>query len=122
MNTYLAIAAALAVFNTGLHIFAGGKTIAKPLLAAKTLTDQVRCVLYFCWHIATLALLLQAILFTIAAIVPTENRIALVGTTLAAAIGLLGIAMPPFLGVSYKTMPQGWLFVPVAALGIVGLF
>jgi len=122
MNTYFAIAAVLSVFNSGLHFFLGGRQIATPLLDAKTLPDEVRCVQYFCWHIATLSLVLQAVVFGVAAFVPSETNLAVVGTAFAAAIGVLGILMPPVLKISYKTMPQGWLFVPVTAFGLAGLF
>ncbi len=121
MNTFLVLAASLSVLNTGLHLFAGGREIARPLLEARSLPDNVRCVQYFCWHIATLALALQAAVFGVAAFMPDQMALAIVGTAFAAAIALLGIVLPPFLKISYKTMPQGWLFVPVSALGLAGL-
>ncbi len=121
MNTYLAIAAVCSLFVTGLHFFLGGKEIARPLLEAKTLPNNVRCVQYFCWHITTLSLLLQAILFGIAAAYPTELSLAIVASALAGSIAVLGILMPLALKISYKTMPQGWLFVPIAVLGLAGI-
>lgn len=121
MNIYFAIATALSVFIVCLHFFLGGAQIARPLLDAKGLTDEVRCVQYFCWHIATVTLVLQAALFGVAAASASETSLAIAGTALAAAIGMLGVLMPPALKISYKTMPQGWLFVPVAALGVAGL-
>ncbi|MEM8572134.1 MAG: hypothetical protein AAGG56_14685 [Pseudomonadota bacterium] len=121
MNFYFALAAALSVFNSALHLFLGGRTIAVPLLTAPGLNDRVRNVQYFCWHIATIALALQAIVFAVAALQPGETSLAIVGTALAGAIGLLGLAIPPLRGISYRTMPQGWLFVPVTVLGLAGL-
>ncbi|MEM1050113.1 MAG: hypothetical protein AAGL24_28415 [Pseudomonadota bacterium] len=121
MNIFLVLAAGLSAFNTGLHLFAGGQAIARPLLEARSLPDTVRCVQYFCWHIATLALALQAAVFGVAAFMPGQAALAIVGTAFAAAIALLGIVLPPVLKISYKTMPQGWLFVPVSALGLAGL-
>ena len=121
MNTYFAIAAMFSAFNAGLHFFLGGKKIARPLLAATDLPDDVRCVQYFCWHIATLALILQAVLFGVAAFAPGETSLAIVSTAVAAAVGMLGIGMPPFLRIGYRTMPQGWLFAPVTGLGLAGL-
>lgn len=121
MNTLFALAAGLSVLNTGLHLFAGGREIARPLLEARSLPDTVRCVQYFCWHIATLALALQAAVFGIAAVMPGQIALAAVGTIFAAAIAGLGIVLPPVMKISYRTMPQGWLFVPVSALGLAGL-
>lgn len=121
MNAYFAIAAVFSMFVTGLHFFLGGKRIARPLLDTKTLPNDVRCVQYFCWHITTLSLLLQAILFGIAAGYPAEMSLAIVATAFAGSIAVLGISMPPVLKIGYKTMPQGWLFVPVTALGLAGI-
>jgi hypothetical protein len=121
MNTYFAIAAVLSLFVTGLHFFLGGKRIARPLLDAKMLPDNVRCVQYFCWHITTLSLLLQAILFGIAASYPAEISLAIVATALAGSISVLGILIPSTLKIGYKTKPQGLLFVPVTALGWAGI-
>ncbi|KJZ24212.1 hypothetical protein [Tritonibacter mobilis] len=34
----------------------------------------------------------------------------------------IGIAVPPLRGVSYRVLPQGWLFVPVVLLAAWGLW
>ncbi len=121
MNVFFVCAAGLAVFNTGLHFFAGGKTIARPLLNATELSEGVRYVQYFCWHIATLTLSFQAVLFGVAATQPSQANLAIVATAMAATVGLLGLAIPIACNVSYRVMPQGWLFVPVTLLGGIGL-
>ena len=121
MNTYFAIAAVFSLFVTGVHFFLGGKQIARPLLEAKTLPNDVRCVQYFCWHITTLSLLLQAILFGIAAAYPAQLNLAIVAAAFAGSIAALGILMPPALKTGYGTMPQGLLFVPITALGLAGI-
>ena len=121
MNLYFLCATLFAAFITGLHVFAGGKAIARPLLEATELPDAVRYVQYFCWHIATLALAFQALLFGLAMVSDAPVIYATIATAFAASIGLLGIAMPLLLKVSYRVVPQGWLFVPVAGLGVAGL-
>lgn len=121
MNAYFLVAAGLSAFNTGLHFFAGGRQIARPLLDATSLSDEVRCVQYFCWHIATLSLVLQTVVFGVAAMDPGQWTLAIVGTGFAAAIGLLGLVIPLMLKIGYRTMPQGWLFVPVTGAGLWGL-
>ncbi len=122
MNVLFVCAAALSTFNTGLHFFAGGKAIARPLLSAAELPDGDRYVQYFCWHIATLTLGFQAVLFGVAASAPDYLSFAIIGTAMAASVGLLGLVLPLVLKISYRVMPQGWLFVPVTALGLAGLF
>ena len=121
MNVFFACAAGLATINTGLHFFAGGKSIARPLLDATGLAEDVRYIQYFCWHIATLTLAVQAMLFAVAAILPSQANLAIVATAMAASVGVLGLAIPIICKLRYREMPQGWLFVPVTILGVIGL-
>ena len=121
MNPYFVIATIFSLFVTALHFFLGGKQIARPLLDAERLPNNVRCVQYFCWHITTLSLLLQAILFGIAAAYPKEISLAIVAAAFAGSIAVLGVLMPPALKIGYRVMPQGLLFVPVTALGLAGI-
>ncbi|MHA7858757.1 MAG: hypothetical protein ACX94D_11785 [Henriciella sp.] len=121
MNVFFACAAGLAAFNTSLHFFAGGKTIARPLLNATELAEDVRYIQYFCWHIASLTLAFQALLFAVAAVLPGQANLAIVGTAMATSVGLLGLAIPIACKLSYREVPQGWLFVPVTILGVIGL-
>lgn len=124
MNTFLAIAAGLSLFNLALHFFMGGRSIARPLLNDQNLTTEVKYVLYYCWHLVTLAIALQAGLFVVAMLypaMPETNALIIVGTLFAASFAVLGILMAPALRTSYSVLPQGWLFVPVAVCGVVGL-
>jgi len=121
MNIYLIIAAFLSLFNTNLHFFLGGRDIARPLLEAQTLTDEVRYVQYYCWHIATISLLLQTFLFAIAAVKEEQTGLAITATAFAASFAILGVLMPVFFKISYKIVPQGWLFVPVTVFGLLGI-
>ncbi|MEP0069821.1 hypothetical protein [Pyruvatibacter sp.] len=124
MNTFLAIAAGLSLFNLALHFFMGGRSIARPLLNDQNLTTEVKYVLYYCWHLVTLAIALQAGLFAVAVLypaMPEVNALVVTGTLFAASFAALGIFMAPALKISYSVLPQGWLFVPVAVCGVVGL-
>jgi hypothetical protein len=42
-------------------------------------------------------------------------------TIMMAGIGVWGVLLPPSVGLSYVTMPQGWLFFPIVALATIGL-
>jgi len=121
MNTFLVIAAGLSLFNLALHVFMGGRSIARPLLEAPGLTDEVRFVQYYCWHLATLGIAFQVGLFAVPSLMPSMEVLAVAGTLFAASFALLGIAMAPALKISYGVLPQGWLFVPVAVCGVLGL-
>lgn len=124
MTIFLAIAAGLSLFNLALHFFIGGRSIARPLLDTPDLTTEVKYVLYYCWHLVTLAIALQAGLFIAAVLnpaMPGLNALIMTGTLFAAAFAVLGIVMAPALKISYGVLPQGWLFVPVAACGVIAL-
>jgi len=115
-----ALAAALSTAWFLVHLFLGGKQIARPLLDNTTLAPIVRDTQYLCWHLTTAGIAVQAILFALAIVLNTPAY-AVAGTLLAASFAVTGIAIPPAVGQRFKAMPQGWLFVPVAVLGVIGL-
>lgn len=120
MNFYLAGAAVLSILVCLLHTFAGGRVIAVPLLKAKDLRPVPKYVAYYCWHIVTIVLAVNAVLFAIAALRTESLDLAWVATFFAASFCLLGLAVPPLKKQRYKDIPQGWLFLPIFLLGIVG--
>ena len=120
MNIYFLIAAALSAAITALHTFAGGPAIARPLLATTTLEPAVRFVNYYCWHLVTICLALMAAAFGWAAALATAWEAAALATIMAAGFCAWGVMLPLLKGQSYKDIPQGWLFLPVAILGVVG--
>ena len=121
MNTFLATAAGLSLCNLAMHFFLGGRQIARPLLEATSLSTEVKYVQYYCWHLATLSIALQAGLFAYAALTPAQDALVAVATLFAAGFAILGIAMAPLLKISYAVLPQGWLFVPVSVCGVLSL-
>ena len=115
-----AMAAALSAAWFLVHLVMGGKQIARPLLANTSLDPIVRDTQYLCWHLTTAGIGVQAVLSALATGLNTPAY-AVAGTLLAASFAATGIAIPPAVGQRFKAMPQGWLFVPVAALGVIGL-
>ena len=103
-----------------LHFLAGGRLVARPLRDHPGLDHTVMATMWMCWHMVTALLLLMA-LFFLAAVIWDNRGLAIAGTACAAAFTLAGIAAAPVLGTRYKVIPQGWLFVPVAALGLLAL-
>lgn len=120
MNSFLVVAAALSAFTCLIHTFLGGRQIAVPLLKATGLSPVPKYVSYYCWHIATIALAAMAIMFAIAAAYPQSWELGWTATGLAVSFCLLGLALPPLKKQSYKAMPQGWLFLPIACFGVAG--
>jgi hypothetical protein len=80
----------------------------------------VRDTLYICWHYTTVSIAMIAALFIWAG-VSLNMMAAATATALATAFSLVGIALVLRQGARYRDLPQGWLFVPVAGLGGIGL-
>ncbi|MEQ8657449.1 MAG: hypothetical protein RIC24_09100 [Hyphomicrobiales bacterium] len=102
------------------HLLIGGKQIARPLLEDTALPQMAQQVLYVCWHFVSATIAVTALLFTLAVLL-ADSAHAIAGTLLAAGFSLVGIAIGPLRGWRYGTIPQGWLFVPVVAMGLLGL-
>lgn len=113
-------AAGLAALWLVIHLFAGGRDTARPLLDSVELSPVVRDTLYICWHFVTVSLALMAGLFVWAGL-SGQTAPALAATALAAAFSLVGIGLVLRQGSNHLQVPQGWLFVPVAGLGCAGL-
>ena len=112
-------AGALAALWFAVHLFVGGRQIARPLVNAASLDPVVRHTQYLCWHFTTVAIAGMAIFFGIAAM-SGSIAFATSATLLAAGFFLVGVGLVVSLGESHARLPQGWLFLPVAALGVVG--
>lgn len=119
-DTYFLTAAGLSALWFGVHLVLGGRDIAKPLLAATDLTPVVRDTQYLCWHFTSVAIAAMAGFFLWAGITG-ENAFAVSGTLLAAGFFLTGTLLTALIGARFKDLPQGWLFLPVAGLGLAGL-
>lgn len=102
------------------HIFVGGKQVARPLLASDA-DPLVLQTLYLCWHLTSVTIAVVAILFGMAAWLATPAY-GVAALILAAGFALVGIGVVPLRDWSYKIVPQGWLFVPVVALAALGLW
>lgn len=113
------LAAALSAAWFGVHIFLGGREVAGPLRAS-TLDPLVRDVSYLCWHLTSWSIAAMALFFGLAALTG-EAAYAVSGTLLAAGFVVVGIAIPRITRQTFAKMPQGWMFVPNAALGLAGL-
>ncbi|MEO0918245.1 MAG: hypothetical protein AAFY31_14870 [Pseudomonadota bacterium] len=115
------VAGAFAALWFAVHLFIGGKQIARPLIEASNLNPVVRHTQYLCWHFTTVAITGMAIFFGLAVVTGTV-AFATSGTLLAAGFFLVGVGLVISLGESHVRLPQGWLFLPVAALGFAGHF
>lgn len=119
-DTLILTAAVLAFIWFQVHLFIGGKEIAAPLLAARDLDPLARNVQYICWHFTSVTIALMTVFFVLA-YATGAHAYAICGVLLAAGFALIGIGLVIKLGISHTKHPQGWLFVPVALLGLGGL-
>lgn len=113
-------AAGLAVLWSGVHLVVGGREIARPMRAAPDLAPLVRDTQYLCWHFTSVTIGCMAGFFAWAA-ASGEEALAVAGTVLATGFVLVGVGLVVFVGGRHTDLPQGWLFLPVAALGVAGL-
>ncbi len=119
MTMTLALAAGAASGGLALlHIVAGGRAIARPLIDARDIGETAKYTNYYCWHLVSIVLVLMSAGFFFAAFRPDPSDLTLLLTAIAAAFAVWGIVLPVSVGQSYGQMPQGWLFVPIAALGL----
>ena len=122
METVLFVSAgSLAAVWFGVHTFVGGRQIATPLVEATALPSVVRHTQYLCWHFTTVAIAAMAAFFGLAALTGV-TAYAVSATILAAGFFAVGVGLVVALGEAHSRLPQGWLFLPVATLGLAGLF
>ncbi len=122
MDPWLLSAAALSLFTAGVHLFAGGAAVARPLLASRELDPVVKYTAYYCWHLVSLVLVAMPIGFGVGAVREESRELAVLMTALAAAFGLLSVWLVVWTRLGKWRLPQWALFVPIALLGAVGLW
>lgn len=118
-NMFFAAASGLAALWLIIHTFVGGRETARPLLQAASLAPVVRHTQYLCWHFTTVAIASMAALFLFAGFTGIAAY-ATSATLLAAGFFVAGVATAFALGENHARLPQGWLFLPVAGLGVAG--
>jgi len=116
-----ALAGGIAALWFLVHIFLGGREIARPLLASQELHPVVRDVQYLCWHFTTVGIAGMAVFFGLAA-AQANPSYAVAGTFLAAGFTVTGVFLTFKQRANHLAVPQGWLFLPIAALGMAGLW
>lgn len=121
LNTWLLLAAILAFVVCLLHLFAGGKIAARPLLADEKFNHIAKYTLWYAWHIVTLAIFAISLMLLIAAFVPQQIALAIAALLLVASVFLLSLIMIVKFRLKFLQFPQWLLFLPVLGLGIIGL-
>ncbi|WOR14727.1 hypothetical protein RYZ27_13180 [Hyphomonas sp. FCG-A18] len=120
MNIWIISAAGFSAFTTLVHFFAGGATVARPLLDAKDIDKVAKLVNYFCWHIATLVLAGTALGYAYVAMAPEQTVLLLALSGFSGACCLLNLGIILRYGMSLMAMPQWLLLGGMSALGFAG--
>ncbi len=116
---FLIAALALAAAMTLVHVAAGGRLIARPLLESD-LETLPRLTLYLCWHAITIVLAGLALGFADGLFWRKRKETVLLASALAAAFFLLGWACIIGFGLAPLQLPQWIAFGPMALCGWLG--
>lgn len=117
MNFWAIAAAALTGVTGVVHLFLGGRHIARPLLASRELAFEPKMTAYYCWHMATIVIFGMAAAYLYSGVVTSGQELAVAATVLAATFAALSVALVVWTRRSPLALPQWALFCPIAVLG-----
>ena len=124
MTNWLIVSAGILAGATAfIHVVAGGKDVARPLLAS-SIAEEVKLTLYACWHLVSAALFISslALLANGVGLYDSPETVAFVSSMWLIFGGVflvvtLGVAKPR----GVFRFPQWALLLPVGLLGLWGL-
>jgi len=119
-NAWWLAAGIAALLVNALHIWLGGREIARRLIDAPSLHPVVKWTTYYCWHMATIAMLVMGALFVAAGMQAEHATFAIPATALALGFCALSVGIVVAARQSALEMPQWGLFAVVTALGLMG--
>ncbi|HBY63609.1 MAG TPA: hypothetical protein DEH78_27605 [Solibacterales bacterium] len=122
MSLLFACASAAALATCAIHLAAGGKYVARPLLECRGLRPVPKFTSYYCWHIVTWMLASMAGFYGAAAALPAQWPLALAATILAAGCLVWNVALIGWQRLRPAHFPQWALFSAITAFGILGLW
>jgi hypothetical protein len=113
--------AAIAAAITAIHLFAGGREIARPLLRQEALLPVVTLTHYYCWHTVTITLAGLMGAYFYAALAPDGRVLAVFATLLAGSFCLWGLALVVWKRQRHRDMPHWIIFAVLTASGLWAL-
>jgi len=120
MNSWLFTAGLAAFFTFSVHVFVGGRLVARPLLEGDY-PKRVKTILYGCWHLASLTLAGQAGVLFWAAYDPSVYLLAWAAAVLFAAFFLMTLWIIPSMKASFLRTPHWLMFMVSAGFAFMGL-
>lgn len=115
------VPALLAISIAALHFVAGGRDIARPLLQQQMLSSTVTLTHYYCWHMATISLVVLAGCYGYAAVSPDGRILAALATMVSTAFCVWGLALVVWKRQRHRDMPQWMLFLGLTGSGVWAL-
>ncbi|MEM9300551.1 MAG: hypothetical protein AAGE01_00485 [Pseudomonadota bacterium] len=103
------------------HTFVGGRRVARPLLADRSLPPASKWLNYYCWHAATVMLAFVTIAFAWAAVDPTLAPVVVFGGTLAVALSALSAAVASKAGIHPLRFPSTSLLAGTGLLALAAV-
>ncbi|MBM3609572.1 MAG: hypothetical protein FJX29_14190 [Alphaproteobacteria bacterium] len=121
MSFWLFAAAAVSAVTCLIHVFAGGRFVAGPLLQAEGLGRVAKYTAYYCWHLVSIMLAGMAALFLRAGLQPSAREGAVIALVFAVSALVWNLAIIRRFGLSALRFPQWALFALVSILGAAGI-
>ncbi len=121
MSILLWAATAMGVVTFVVHTFVGGKVVAKPLLADRSLPKASKWLNYYCWHITTVMIAFIAIAFAWLAVTPGQTPMIILLSALTASVSILSVFVALKGGINPLRFPSTSLFASVSAFGWAAL-
>ncbi len=122
MNYWFLAAAAAAVLTFVVHVFLGGRYVAKPLLKADGLGEVAKYTAYYCWHLVSIVLAGMALAFLRAGLFTGGREVAAASLVFATCAFLWSLMLISRWKLSWIKFPQWMLFALVMILGAGGLW
>lgn len=121
MNLYLFVAGLFSAFTCGLHVILGGKAAAASLLASRDMHRVAVYTNYYCWHMVTLVLAVQAVAFLWAAVDTAAYAAAVMAAGLAVLFMVWSLLLILWKKQRFLQLPQWILFLAISAAALPGL-
>jgi hypothetical protein len=122
MDFFCLIAAGVFSLLTCLiHLFVGGRFIARPLLDATDLRRFPKVTAYYAWHLVTVMLLAMSCGFSLAAAVPGQRTLVSFWRSLLGGASILNFGMMLYFKQKPTRLIQWVFFVPITILAVLAL-
>jgi len=121
MNIWFFLASLASFGVCLLHLFAGGKEAARPLLATDELNKLAKFTLWYAWHIVTIVLAVMGAMLALAAIDETQIAVGWFALLLALLCVILSLGMIFHFKLKLMQFPQWLLFLSIVIFGGIGV-